>query len=412
MKITDVICSKGLAGLFFDDQQAIRNGAVHDGATYKGTPVTEGFQAIRMPGESISVLLRLEDGQIAHGDCVAVQYSGAGGRDPLFLADRYIDVLEKYVTPVLHGKELGSFRKLAAEIENIEDTEKGGKLHTAIRYGVTQAILDAVARKRKKLMAEVIAEEYGVSISSQKIPIFSQTGDDRYVNADKMILKRVDVLPHGLFNSIECIGEDGEKLIEYLRWLSSRIKCLAGDESYNPIIHIDVYGTIGIVFKNNIRPIVDYFRELERAASPYRLRIEGPVDMGDQKTQVTALRELTAQVQDKGMGIEIVVDEWCNTLEDIQYFADNQAGHMLQIKTPDLGGIHNTIEAVIYCREKGIGAYLGGSANETERSAQICAHIAMATGPDQILAKPGFGCDEGIMIVNNEMARILMCCKQ
>ena len=54
-----------------------------------------------------------------------------------------------------------------------------------------------------------------------------------------------------------------------------------------------------------------------------------------------------------------------------------------------------------------MGAYQGGTCNETDRSAQICAHIAMATGPDQILAKPGMGVDEGMMIVYNEMQRIL-----
>jgi methylaspartate ammonia-lyase len=32
---------------------------------------------------------------------------------------------------------------------------------------------------------------------------------------------------------------------------------------------------------------------------------------------------------------------------------------------------------------------------------------AMATGPDQILAKPGMGVDEGYMIVVNEMNRLL-----
>ena len=32
-----------------------------------------------------------------------------------------------------------------------------------------------------------------------------------------------------------------------------------------------------------------------------------------------------------------------------------------RIKTPDLGSIHNTIEAVLYCKEKGIGAYQGGT---------------------------------------------------
>ena len=110
---------------------------------------------------------------------------------------------------------------------------------------------------------------------------------------------------------------------------------------------------------------------------------------------------------EQGIQVELVADEWCNTLEDIKLFADHRAGHMIQIKTPDLGGINNTIEAVLYCKEKGIGAYQGGTCNETDRSAQVCVNCAMATQPDQILAKPGMGVDEGFMIVYNEMNRII-----
>ena len=64
MKITDVVCSAGRTGFYFDDQRAIKRGAGHDGLFYVGTPVTEGFKAIRQAGESISVMLVLEDGQI------------------------------------------------------------------------------------------------------------------------------------------------------------------------------------------------------------------------------------------------------------------------------------------------------------------------------------------------------------
>ncbi len=46
---------------------------------------------------------------------------------------------------------------------------------------------------------------------------------------------------------------------------------------------------------------------------------------------------------------------------------------------PELVGINNTIEAVLYCKGKGIGAYQGGTCNETDRSAQVCVHCAMAT---------------------------------
>ena len=78
MKIVDVVCSAGRTGFYFDDQRAIKGGADHDGFTYVGSPVTPGFSAVRQAGESISVMIILEDGQVAYGACAAVQYSGAG----------------------------------------------------------------------------------------------------------------------------------------------------------------------------------------------------------------------------------------------------------------------------------------------------------------------------------------------
>jgi len=407
MKIKKVVCSSGRTGFFFDDQRAIKAGAVADGAGYSGKTVTEGFEAVRQAGESISVMLALEDGQIAYGDCAAVQYSGAGGRDPLFLAKDFIPVIERHITPYLTGQEADSFRRLADGLEAI--TVDGVRLHTAIRYGVSQAILDAVSKARKKLMCEIIAEEYGTEISGEPIPIFAQTGDARFENADKMIMKEVQVLPHGLINNVETkLGEKGELLLEYVQWLRDRIIKLRVSDGYMPVLHIDVYGTIGQIFgETSYAAIASYLATLAEAAKPFRLRIEGPIDMEEREAQMKALAALTKEVDNKGVGVELVADEWCNTLEDIKYFADNKAGHMIQIKTPDLGGAGNTVEAVLYCRRKGIGAYQGGTCNETDRSAQVCVHLAMATRPDQMLAKPGMGVDEGYMIVYNEMQRII-----
>lgn len=63
-------------------------------------------------------------------------------------------------------------------------------------------------------MAEVISDEYGTTISDNLIPVLAQSGDDRYVGADKMILKSVPVIPQGLFNKIEKVGKNGEVLLE------------------------------------------------------------------------------------------------------------------------------------------------------------------------------------------------------
>ena len=408
MKIKNIVCSAGKTGFFFDDQKAIKTNAVADGAAYLGEPKTAGFSSVRQAGESISVMFILEDGQIAHGDCAAVQYSGAGGRDPVFLAEDFIPVIMKEVAPLYIERDITAFREMAAIADNHVDSRTGKKLHTAIRYGITQACLDAAAKAAKTLMAKVVAKEYGLELSDKIIPIFSQSGDDRYTNPDKMILRGSDVLPHGLFNNVpEKVGLQGEKLAEYVKWLRDRILKLRPVESYSPVLHIDVYGTLGIAFNNDFDKIADYLGTLEENAKPFHIRIEGPVDMGEREAQIEALAKIRKLTEGKKIKVEIVADEWCNTLEDIIAFTDKKAGHMAQIKTPDLGGINNTIEALLYCKKNGMGAYLGGTCNETNRSAEICAHIAMAVKPDQILAKPGMGVDEGYMIVFNEMSRIL-----
>lgn len=408
--IKDILYSIGLSGFYFDDQRAIKAGAREDGFAYRGIPLTKGYEAIRQKGESISVIFILEDDQIAYGDCTAIQYSGAGGRDPLFKTKDWVKVLEQHVFPFLLKDEWKSFRDLCVKIDNFKIDDH--KLHTAVRYGISQAILDVFSKHYRKTMTEIIREEYNLNFDIKRIPIFAQSGDDRYINVDKMILKRVDVLPHGLINNVETkLGWRGEKLIEYIGWLKERIRIL-GEEGYLPILHIDVYGTIGIAFNYNIDEMVEYLARLEKIAFPHKLRIEGPVDLEDREKQIEFLSKLRKELKRRGVGVEIVADEWCNNLEDIKDFIRAEAVDMIQIKTPVLGSIHNSIEAALYCKEHNIGTYIGGSCNETDRSAQVSVHIALATQADQILAKPGMGVDEGLMIVNNEMNRTLQILKR
>ena len=134
---------------------------------------------------------------------------------------------------------------------------------------------------------------------------------------------------------------------------------------------------------------------------------EGPVDVEEKGRQIEALKGITDALRAKGSRVKIVADEWCNTLEDIREFTDARCCHMIQIKTPDLGGIQNIVESVLYCKAHGMEAYQGGTCNETDVSARTCVHVAVAARAERMLAKPGMGFDEGFTIVNNEMMRIL-----
>jgi len=407
MKIIDVVLTKSYTGFYFDDQKAIKQGAEYDGFLYVGEPATTGFKSIRQAGEAISVQLILEDGTIGYGDCAAVQYSGAGGRDPLFIADEFIPFIEKNIKPLLIGEDVSFFRPLAEKYDHL--TIDGKRLHTAIRYGITQALLNATATANRITMAEVIRKEYNIEGDVyDSIPVFTQTGDDRHSNADKMIIKEADVMPHGLINNVVTkLGTNGELLLEYIAWLRDRILRHRVKEDYSPVLHLDVYGTIGIAFNYDIDKMFNYLLKCEETAKPFRIRIEGPIDMGNREETMQIEKTLTAMLDNVNSKLEIVADEWCNTLEDIKLFADNKAGHVLQIKTPDLGGVNNVAEAILYCNSKGVGSYCGGTCNETDQSAKTTTNIAIACRAIQCLAKPGMGVDEGYMIVKNEMNRVL-----
>ena len=409
MQIEAVRATPGVSAFYFDDQRAIKDGAAEDGFAYEGTPVTEGFDAVRQAGEALIVVLELSDGSVVRGDCAAVQYSGAGGRDPLFRAAEYRPVVEGHVADALEGRDPRAFADNVSVVEMLSPREGGtGALHTAVRYGVSQALLFAAARARRVTPTGVIVDALETTPATEPVPVFGQTGDARRRNAEKMLIKGVPVLPHGLFNSESKLGSEGEGLIEYLEWLGDRARQL-GPDDYAPRFHVDVYGMIGELFGPPYdRPeVLDYFADLAAAADPYPLQVEGPMDSGGRGEQITEMAELRDGLADAGVPVDIVADEWCNTLDDVRAFVDAEAADVVQVKTPDLGGIQRSARAVAECDGTDTRAYLGGTCNETDVSARACVHVGLATDAAQILAKPGMGFDEGYMIVTNEMRSTL-----
>jgi methylaspartate ammonia-lyase len=135
--------------------------------------------------------------------------------------------------------------------------------------------------------------------------------------------------------------------------------------------------------------------------------VESPIIASSQDAQIESFAALRARLRDAGTDVGLIADEWCNTLADIEKFAQARACDFVQVKTPDLGGVQNTIDALLLCRKMAMGACLGGTANETDQSARICTHIGLACQPSFMLSKPGLGTDEALMIQANEMARTL-----
>lgn len=405
MKVKKVICSKALTGFYMDDKQAIKAGAKSDGFVYKGEPATPGFKSIRQPGVAVSVMFVLEDGKIVYGDCAVAQYAASGGREVPNTADALIEVIEKHVVPYFEGMDIKEFKSTAEQFDRAKFD--GYQLPASIRYGVTQAILEAVAYEQKLTMCEVVLNEYGLKADLTPVRINAQSGDERYTNVDKMILKKVGMMPHGLINNVEeKLGKDGQIFLDWVKWVKNRIAEI-GDADYKPVMRYDVYGCMGYAFNDDLDKVFDYLLKVAEACEPYEVFIEMPIDLKSNAKQLEGMKYLRKRLDDAGCRLKLIIDEYANTYEEIVEWVDAKGADMVQVKTIDLGGINNIIDAVLYCKKNGVLAYQGGTCNETDKSALVCANLAVATKPFAMAGKPGMGVDEGVMIVSNEQERLL-----
>lgn len=400
---------------------------------------------------------------IVWGDCVGVAHSGAAGRETVFRTADGLSTIHGQVAPFLEGREITSFRDLATEVDALTETaevpapprgsgedsedmrgeglsrrdlltapfralrsdvgpgEPGAAeeapptetitverpLHPAVRYGVSQALLKAVALTTGKTIAEVIAEEWDLPRPGRPIPVHAQTGADPRKGTDEMIIQQVDSLGYDLAQDLaQHSCEDGEELIQLVRWLRRRVKEL-GPSDYRPTIHLDVHGLLGRIYENNLGRILGYLYRLESHVKPYPLRIESPIVMDTREAQIETMKTLREYVQFRKMGVELVADEWVNTLDDVRAHLAARAADMIHVKMPHLGSVHNSVDAVLSCREAEVGALLGGSCTETDSSARVSAHVAMAALPDVAMAKPGEDVTAGIALLQNEIARTL-----
>ncbi|MER9670652.1 methylaspartate ammonia-lyase [Mesorhizobium sp. M0203] len=403
MQIKDVLLAPGNGAFFYDDQAAIRSGATHDGFLYVGEPMTPGFTSLRVPASSLSVGLVLTDDTIVWGDMMGVQYSGAGGRDSLFDTAHISALTARVVAPRLLDVDASRYLYACAEVFQPFEHKR---LPLAIEYGASQALLRAAAHLHRTTMSEIICDEFKLPLPKHRVPIYCQSGDAREINVDKMILKAVDVLPHGLINSRQKFGTDGQTFMEFVKWVAARTLQI-GRPGYHPVLHFDVYGWIGQEIGLEPQSIADFICKVADTVPNFMLNIESPADFGSTQAQIENYAKIVSILDNRGSSARIVVDERCNTLEDIRLFAESKATHLVQIKTPDVGSIADTARAVLICKANKVGAYVGGSCTETDLSAQASVHVSVATQADMMLAKPGMGVDEAFSIVGNEQNRLL-----
>ncbi len=401
--ILKVVCAPTFGSYYYEDVASLQGISVPESERWFKSSETPGFTKMREVAETISI--GLSDGsRIAWGDCVGVSYAGKSGRKSLFRHEEGRRAIETIVAPWLRNQNIDSLRQFGLEWDSFRSAHQE-TLHPAIGYGLSQAILNYLAPAGDQF--KVIAREWGLTTENlEPIALQGSCGNNRYENADKMIVRRIAAFPQSQVDDIKNqLGERGEVLRDYAKWLVARLAefKLA---NYDPCITLDVHGALGTIFQNNVTKVGDYLREIEELLSPYKFRIESPMLVESVESQIAIYSSLRNYLVKTGSKVQLAADEWANTKQDIQKFADSRCVDLIHIKTPDLGSVVDVVDAVLYCKAQGMGVLLGGSCVETDISTRATVHVAMATRPDFLLVKPGMGFDEGFMLCQGEMARI------
>jgi methylaspartate ammonia-lyase len=108
--ITRVLSVPAVGDYYYDDLAALQANSIPLPERYTAPPVTPGFRHVREVAEAISVGLVLDNNQVAWGDCVAVEFSGKAGRDPVFRVEEGLATIQRAVALALQGHEMTSFR--------------------------------------------------------------------------------------------------------------------------------------------------------------------------------------------------------------------------------------------------------------------------------------------------------------
>jgi methylaspartate ammonia-lyase len=290
-------------------------------------------------------------------------------------------------------------------------------LHPALRCGLSQALLQAASLVQGRTMAQVLADEWGMDPPQVAVPIAARSTYDRH-QAESAIRHRAASLPHASIDDIAAqVGADGGHLTRYLRWLVERIAVLGGEE-YRPAIHLDLAGALGEITDHHPGYMLGHLHAWRMAAGPYPLRVEDPVLCQDRQAQIEALRTLRDYLRLRKIDVQVVAGRWINNPDDLAAFLTAQypgpaaqrtglAADMIHLQMPQLGSLHNAVEAVLACRRAGVPVLLGGSMTETDLTARTALHVALAARADLFLAWLGTDARLALSLLRNETSRAL-----
>ena len=386
--------------------------------------------------ETVQVGIVFDGAQIAWGRCAFSPADEIPNHPTPYRAGESIAAIETIVAPALVGQRLTGFRQLSSILEAltetatirevisqpdesspgvsrrdiitgflaaqepagtktvIEETTIERRLHPAILYGISQALLNAVAMDRRLTLTEVIAEEFELPGPATAVALQMPINRGQTVH----LSDRIAALGYktGGSDPEKSLGPDGERLQRFVRQLRESIN--TAEQQREITIHLDVGGGLGQLYEGDTGKILGALYGLEQAASPGMLRVQDPLITGDLDVQIKEMKQLRNYLHMRRMSLQLVASAQIYTVDDVRAFVQARAVHMIYLVMPRFGTIQEVILDIQACRENEIGVMLEG------KPLEIAVQVALSALPDILVCPPD---DAAVIAIGNEMERTL-----
>lgn len=364
-------------------------------------------------GDCVLIGIRLADGRTAWGECTGLPDGQAA-----------IRAIEQHAAPVLQGRPPASFLDLVTACDGL--TEKfvvthapppgaspaGGGLSRrelitgllatekpqtkqvvetrplppALRFGLSQAILNTVALSRHQTPAAVLAEAYGLPWPDTLVPLHVEVNDTTITAVQPIVGTQVAAFGYSTIgaNAQATLGADAERLQAHVRQVAAWLA--AATPPTKPAIYLNLQGTFTQLYGHNEGKILGALYGLEQAAKPYPLVVENVV--GGEFTAVRrVMQHLYGYLHLRRMTTQLAAGYSLFSPVQLQELAAVTAVHHIHLNSTQFGSIQETIQFVLACQTQGIKITLfaDGSGVATAVAMALLTGVQALSGPSDTL---------------------------
>ena len=271
------------------------------------------------------------------------------------------------------------------------------RLHPAIRYGVSEALLKAVCQQQQKTAVEILTDEFQLPRPVEPVKIQVPIRKGQMLHIDESVASLSYAATSA--DPATMLGDNAERIQRFVRQLRSQISS-AGFQ-HEIAIYLDMSGKLGDLYENQLGKILGSLYGLEKAAAPGSIFIQDPVLYDDPASQIDNLAQLHSFMRMRQMSLRLVAGSPIHTINDIDRYIENEAAHGFKLNLVHLGSIQETIAAVQACQRNDLSVFLEGGTPE------ILGQLALVSQPDYVIAAQDALLRSDLADIANEMNRAL-----